>query len=466
MVCKHCETENPQGAVFCTSCGKRLDGKKNCPSCDALCPEEAAFCMNCGNRLIKTEQNEAPAFKAQEGCETFKSPAPKKNAKGFEQVKRAFDLSGGICLMVAVLFALVFTLCLGFTSNLETDASVSTTASETKMIWYYLGDVYKDVRAGFEAMDELDLYYSEYFVASNYIPVVLFTIICATTLTCVIIFTTIAAIRYGKHFKNPALRYLKPAVAAIFSFLLGASLLFAIPAVAEQNGSTIIRFSRATMAGIVLCGVLLGAYLICKTVTIGKDFAQKQTIISFVCPLVGIALSILVAVFATSPALKLVVKDASFGKLNVEVNFFGFNTLISGLYTTDFDLNDTFQSAYVCSLLAQFAQVALIVAAFLSMIKHVESLGNRSKSCLATDIPMLVFAVCYLIFVCIAIALGNDLMTENKKIVATLSMTAASIVALIASAFALANTITYKILSNNADSPQTPLEQDSFMRLE
>lgn len=57
--CPACGTENPQEAVFCSGCGKRLaeaqeaeQTKKICPSCGAEIQfADAMFCTSCGSSL-------------------------------------------------------------------------------------------------------------------------------------------------------------------------------------------------------------------------------------------------------------------------------------------------------------------------------------------------------------------------------------------------------------------------------
>ncbi|HEX5038851.1 MAG TPA: AAA family ATPase [Candidatus Limnocylindria bacterium] len=46
MLCATCESDNPEGARFCASCGSRL--ASTCPSCDAELPPRARFCASCG----------------------------------------------------------------------------------------------------------------------------------------------------------------------------------------------------------------------------------------------------------------------------------------------------------------------------------------------------------------------------------------------------------------------------------
>ena len=49
MQCGYCGTENPERAVFCKHCGRRLDGMALCGACGGLTPADGEFCVNCGS---------------------------------------------------------------------------------------------------------------------------------------------------------------------------------------------------------------------------------------------------------------------------------------------------------------------------------------------------------------------------------------------------------------------------------
>ena len=70
--CSRCQTENPDHAQFCGSCGDRLGGGgfasdaapiaegaasagARCPSCDRPTPADAQFCASCGKSLAGVE---------------------------------------------------------------------------------------------------------------------------------------------------------------------------------------------------------------------------------------------------------------------------------------------------------------------------------------------------------------------------------------------------------------------------
>ena len=73
MICPSCHSEVPDGSMFCTNCGKKLDTPAPsgpvCPVCGAQVAPGAKFCTNCGNKLEEaTEttvvQPEAPVTTA------------------------------------------------------------------------------------------------------------------------------------------------------------------------------------------------------------------------------------------------------------------------------------------------------------------------------------------------------------------------------------------------------------------
>ena len=47
--CRGCQTANPPGAKFCSSCGMPI--VTGCPECGSETPPDARFCLNCGHQL-------------------------------------------------------------------------------------------------------------------------------------------------------------------------------------------------------------------------------------------------------------------------------------------------------------------------------------------------------------------------------------------------------------------------------
>ena len=51
MNCAECGQHLPEGARFCTACGRRVEPVLVCPQCQTQAPEGAKFCFNCGAAL-------------------------------------------------------------------------------------------------------------------------------------------------------------------------------------------------------------------------------------------------------------------------------------------------------------------------------------------------------------------------------------------------------------------------------
>ena len=56
--CPKCGAKNPENAIFCVQCGKKLDQKLTvkCPSCGVENAKNAKFCVECGETLNKISE--------------------------------------------------------------------------------------------------------------------------------------------------------------------------------------------------------------------------------------------------------------------------------------------------------------------------------------------------------------------------------------------------------------------------
>ncbi|WP_048190834.1 zinc ribbon domain-containing protein [Methanobacterium sp. SMA-27] len=57
-ICPHCKTKNPEKALFCVHCGRKLDKNLDiqCPSCGIKNAKTAKFCVGCGETLKEEEK--------------------------------------------------------------------------------------------------------------------------------------------------------------------------------------------------------------------------------------------------------------------------------------------------------------------------------------------------------------------------------------------------------------------------
>ena len=128
MDCKVCGAVAPDDAVYCPSCGKRVDGKKTCPKCGRENDESYKFCVRCGTRIDGKKECKncgleyEGVFCPQCGVKSVKIP-PKAKEVGdrviypiYQAIMRILAVSFGLFSAVA---AIVFMFFIGFEGDTE-----------------------------------------------------------------------------------------------------------------------------------------------------------------------------------------------------------------------------------------------------------------------------------------------------------------------------------------------------------
>lgn len=57
-ICPNCRTEQPDEAVFCPTCGKKLVVADACPECGKPISRDAAYCPHCGHNLANEKRSQ------------------------------------------------------------------------------------------------------------------------------------------------------------------------------------------------------------------------------------------------------------------------------------------------------------------------------------------------------------------------------------------------------------------------
>ncbi|MDE7439787.1 MAG: zinc ribbon domain-containing protein [Clostridia bacterium] len=311
MNCKICGAENPEDAVFCKACGKRLDDTVLCSECSARIPGDSVFCPYCG----KTQQPQTETHGIEP--DTGKAPAAKVNNKK-KIFKTVLKYAAPSAALMTALFALIFVFFTGYvkTGVISTGSSVS--GSKTGVdLFFYFGEAYKTLNKGFEELDFTNTEYTDYFASVSYVPAVLGTVIAALMLIAVCTLAILALVQsirciLGKTQKTGG----NFAVGAFFAYLAGTLALYAVDNCNIKAVETIsasqtaivtsgCKLDDATIAGITLCAIFTFIYLVVSVLSRGRELFTANSVAKWVLSAVGLAFIIVVIILCAQPAFSL-----------------------------------------------------------------------------------------------------------------------------------------------------------------
>lgn len=429
MNCFFCNQENPEGAVFCKRCGKKLDQSIVCPACGEACKADDKNCPSCGAELPALIPETKPQGK----------PRLTKEERR-EKAKKSLTLASGILMMVAVFFSLIFVFFLGTTQSVSGESGYN----ETYTVWHFFARAYSQLATTCSGKN-----YSGFTLAAHFLPVILTTVIAAGTLISVVTFSLISIVKFGLHFKSPNVRYYKYAVAAVFTFLLGATFFDCIHSVSME--STYGELSSATGGGMALACMAIIASLVLKTVAQGLEFKKKQNIIDCILALAGIFMLGIIAGTAGSPQIKYSV--TTWIRHTYSVNFYRLNTAYSIKFNASNPLPADFVASYTLSIFAEIVQIALIVLTFIALMKLVINFSeNRTAFPLKTSIALAIVAAVYLTLSVINVEFANNL--TGSVNLTELRLAAAPVMPFVFSVFLLAISITHKALAKKSPAEE------------
>ena len=435
MECKKCSAVNPEEAVFCRNCGKRLDGKVSCPACDAMNDEDSNFCIHCGTKLSNKsicpscntvyEGNFCPACgktapaqpqtRAHKAKQTVTPPAACATSKW----RKILEYVGGGLAMSAVFFAVLFAFLIGVNvgniSNLIGANGVNVTMEVT--IFDFFGKAYED----------LDFtYYDSSLAFVELFPTILGTLIVVVTLVCVVVFAALAIARYIKFVTGKSQKdYSTFAAATVISFLTGALAFLALNSViggASMSGvsaTAATGFNSATIAGIVLASIFFAAFAGCRIAVHAKDIFTQKRMITVILSAVGVAL--LAALLMTNATRDITFTDAIYY------------------------LSDKFVPIEILAFIGAVVQLVLLVMLACAIVKYITNLTDRTEqSNLKFAIVSVVFAALHLALVITTCTLYVDVLEATNVTIAY----AQPIVALVFAVLSLGVTIAHKVLLN------------------
>lgn len=415
MNCKFCETKNPDSAVYCKQCGKRIDGNAVCPVCHKLTPDDAVFCTECGARLdgknvceecgTLYEGRFCPACgKAKEKThapvKTKGEPASMDESAAWQKI--LWHVGSGLGLLTAVC-SLIFVFLIA--CSVSVDKSVSGILSDfgirdSMNLYYCFGEMYEDIAADLDSM----MSYSAFEEISLYSVAAVQTTIAAGVLIAVPVLSVLTVIRFIFCYTGKKQKPVGTLAFATFLTYLGGAVLFlaanAMRIKLSVSGSYIsiktdvpVSYSGATTAGIALCAVFAALSLACFIARRGKSLLNKNTIINLSFTAVAIAFLSVVIAFCSQPAVS--VSETGSGRSSFYLGLLTLASVIPSALKTDAELYFSF--AYIAYILL----AAIVVLSVLTTIKlckntveekHSTGLGYTIAA-FATCILCMIFAI-------------------------------------------------------------------------
>ena len=463
MICKFCETENPDGATYCKQCGKRIDGIRLCKACGHANGDDASFCNACGARLVD-EPVSAPVLEEAAAADNRGTAAKAKY-----DWRKIVTLCGGISAIVGVFFALLFTFFVGLTTNVSgVTSSVSAglgLVDDKANFWYFFKDAYTDIADNLEG---LKLYTTSeaYYLLSEYLPVAIGTLIAAATLVGVTVLSILAAVRFGRKLAGKSDKdYMGLCIAAVMVYVLGTLLFLALMNTTVNytytgssnpaSYSASIVPNAATTAGLVLSLLFLALALGCRVAVKGKELLQKNTLVPICLTLGGIVLASVLLSLAANVCCEMIYSRTGM-KSGMGLSPWYLLSSAAEKYRVELfeyytDNNNYFAplkapvGVTVTAILTGVLQLAFVVLAAMALLRRMQTLSDGThKSGLGLAISIMVIAVAYLALTLVAVDQYFSYMeiTESSYHAAY----AAPITALVFAVLYLALSITHTVL--------------------
>ncbi len=428
MRCKKCGFFNADNAKFCSDCGARLDGKKDCRFCGKQLDEESAYCSYCGAKMESGSSfiNSRSVFKdSSTPSVNGNSPFASVRAAYTREKKTFFDkdiwgwfsIAGDIFVCLGMLCAFIFMFFIGARVTAGAGTGVS---FQSCNIFYYFGEyydkiVFPDTSSKTATLkDWLIVFVNNAAVSKG----VFGTLIGAGTLLAVLSFSIAACVSYA----NTAIHKIGAkgdtwASCAIGSFLVGALSFYSIHNMekSEYDASLMIgreytfyTLSGVTLAGIIICAVFLGLFMLCKLIAKNKKLLNWVWLGKIVAGLGVVAFSIVAIIFATKTGWYLALEDK--GDLETAtLNYTMAASYLASRVVFDFselhyyELTSNLENANALSCLAQISVIVIVGCSVFALCANLKAISDGEASsgmsaaffAMLAAIMLLIFSIFY-----------------------------------------------------------------------
>lgn len=277
MECKYCKTLNADDATYCKNCGKRLDGKKNCPACGAFIEEDSVYCNVCGARVDgkvvckNCGTVHDGTYCPQCGGKTVQADLKTKkradavSEKSKDKTINILNYISLACGITLAALSVIFVCLIGV--KLSGAEGLTEAENTTIGIFDYFGKEFQDIK---DVLDAGGTAISSAYKAALYLPAVTGLVSLVVSLAGTVGFAITAAVKciiniVKKNNKNATLWVLL----AFGFYIFGVSMIMSINAANVSSSpagvDASVFFNEATIAGIVLCTVMVAGAVGCDT---------------------------------------------------------------------------------------------------------------------------------------------------------------------------------------------------------
>lgn len=357
----------------------------------------------------------------------------KPNTVGGDKVKRVVDLTGLILVCFAALFGLIFT----FLIEVNGSGSVG---SESAMIYHYFGDAYKGLPSEWE---------NGYDKIITYMPKIAGAVVSAGAILSTVVFAVFTALEGYKQFskKKKNTKLTTFAAATYLSFALCATLFLAIHTDAVKGlNKTVseVRFSGATLAGLILGGIALGGYYCCRFVCNLHKYKNMNKLTSSVIALVVAALAVVVIALSACP----VAVDAS----QVSTSYLGYFVMpkiyLHYLLMTTGDANVDCSTIISLCIAGYISLIIVVVLSAITLMQFANAACGDGKGKIL-PVFTAVSLLCSMANLICAIGAASEI--EKLVYDENVFSHAVPIAMLVLNAVALAGSIVYRVLSSKQE---------------
>lgn len=389
MECRFCKTVNPDEAVFCKKCGKRLDGTTACPNCGKQISVDDEFCMFCG-AAMKKHQAEVAVTTAEPAATYAPVPATAESDTGWSMAKKALNYVANSTAILTAVLALIFVFFIGITG---TAAFSSFSTSLSFDIKFFFKEGYTQLDQLKEIYTDSPIQYSDLFINYGYCPLIFGTTIFAATIIAVLTLSVKAIVRCTKNLLGKTeLNGCNCAVAAFLAFVLGTALLLSIFNISVKanpaysySGSDMAyysaypkyEFNSPTLAFIIIGAVFTFMTFGCRIASHGKALLNKNAVLKYCFGAGAIVLGAIMLGVVSVPFFTVKAKEGSVG-----VSLFFMLTLLASSCSTkeayDACQNADTIAAFIVLSFILLVLIALIVTVCISHnAQNMQDGGNR-----------------------------------------------------------------------------------------